>query len=134
MPMDTTIEETDNPAVHERVTRLAATDMIFDPRKVSYMGNVDNEKDPEEEKQFEKELNAACEKHEARFKDIRKLEERNPNYRRPKSTESEKSHAPVPPDQRIKMRPDQCVLFETKDLMTEEDEDLVNDDNTNKAS
>ncbi|EGT52036.1 hypothetical protein CAEBREN_11464 [Caenorhabditis brenneri] len=123
--MQTTIEETDNPAVHERVTRVAATDMIFDPKMVAYKGNVDNEKDPKEEEELERELMAACDKHEARFKDIRKLEERDPNFRRPRSPETEKSidkRAPVPHDQRIKMRPDQCVLYETKDQITEDSE------------
>uniref|UniRef100_A0A1I7V533 Uncharacterized protein n=1 Tax=Caenorhabditis tropicalis TaxID=1561998 RepID=A0A1I7V533_9PELO len=139
--LDVTIDETDNrsfsfnhsthsfeiysAAVHERVTRLAATELIFDPKMVAYKGNVDNEKDPKEVEELEKELQEACDKHEARFKNLRKLEEKDPNYRRPKSVESEKSidkRAPVPPDQRIKMRPDQCVLYETKEQVTEDDE------------
>ncbi|EFO97529.1 hypothetical protein CRE_08572 [Caenorhabditis remanei] len=149
--MDVTIEDIETPVMHDRVVRVAATDMIFDPKQVAYKGCVDNDKvrkqefsvemntvqfqDPKEVEDLEKELQAACAKHELRFKNVRKNEEKNPNAKLPKSPESEKStEKRAAPDARIKMRPDQCVLFETKEQLTEDDQEAEEQKNeANKA-
>ncbi|CAP35616.2 Protein CBG18102 [Caenorhabditis briggsae] len=109
--MDKTIVEVDNPAIHDRVTRVAESDLIFDPKVIKYQGNVDNEKNKSEIEALEKEMEAACAQHEKR--------NRNPNK---KSEDSKESLENVPADRRVKMKPEACLLFETKEQQTEEDE------------
>ncbi|KAF1752218.1 hypothetical protein GCK72_018772 [Caenorhabditis remanei] len=109
--MDKTINDSENPAVHDRVTRIAETDLIFDPKVVKYRGNVDEEKNKSEVEQLEKEMEAACAKHERRVRNKTR-----------KSEESVKSvDTPVPTDRRVKMKPDACVLFETKEQLTDDE-------------
>ncbi|CAQ58107.1 uncharacterized protein CELE_F23B2.7 [Caenorhabditis elegans] len=107
--MDVTIEDFGNPAIHDRVSRAAATDMIFDPKVITYKGNVDDGKDKKDMVDVEKDILAACEKHDAKF---------SRNGKVVKTVESEKSKA-APADQRVKMKPDGCVLFETRELPSE---------------
>lgn len=116
-PMDKTIEELDNPAVHDRVTRTAQTDLIFDPKVVKYQGNVDAAnaaKNKSEINKMEKELEAACAKHERKVK--------NPTRKSEDSVKSDDNAAPIPAGSRVRMKPEACLLFETKEQVTDDEE------------
>ncbi|UMM25629.1 hypothetical protein L5515_005367 [Caenorhabditis briggsae] len=135
-PMEETINDPETPVIHDRVVRTAATDMIFDPKLVTYKGNLDVEKDQKEIDDLEKEMMKACQKHETKFKDVRKNDEKNRFSKLPESEKSTEKQTPIPKDLRVKMRPDQCLLFETKDQQTEDDMEYDtpqnNDANTEK--
>ncbi|CAB3405146.1 unnamed protein product [Caenorhabditis bovis] len=103
----TVMENVTTPAVHERAQKIAADKLIIDPKHTSYGGNIDAEN--EKQAKLSKFADDLKKKQEDEMKDVT-------------------SKRILKNNMRVKVKEEKCILYETNEIPTDDDEEEANND------